>query len=103
MARLGGYNTGGPEPATMSEGEQVWMVERSYSDKGLVTLVYATPDGERQVRMQRSSNMLQSSGVTAATEADPDRLQPVDDPATRERYATEVERMRERHDPDDAV
>jgi hypothetical protein len=83
--------------------ERVWLVERSYSDKGLVTLVYATTDGERRLRMQRSANMLQSTDVTAATDVDPDRLTAVSDPADRDRYAMEAERMRERHDPDEAV
>lgn len=87
----------------MSEDERVWLVERSYSDKGLVTLVYATTDGERHVRMQRSANMLQSRDVTAATTVDPDRLVPVSDPGERERYAGEARRMAGRHDPDDAV
>lgn len=87
----------------MSDAVQVWLVERNYTDKGLVTLVYATPDGDRQVRMQRSSNMLQSSPVTAAQEAEPEQLVPVDDAETRERYTQEVERMQDRHDPDEAV
>ena len=87
----------------MDDGVRVWLVERSYGDKGLVTLVYATPDGDRHVRMQRSSNMLRTTEVTAATAVDPDRLTPVTDDADRERYAAEAERMRDRHDPDDAV
>ena len=87
----------------MAEAERAWLVERSYSDKGLVTLVYATADGEGHVRMQRSSTMLQSTDVTAARDVDPDRLVPVEDPDLRERYASEAARMRERHDPDDAV
>jgi len=87
----------------MSESERVWLVERSYSDKGLVTLIYATSDGERHLRMQRSSTMLQSTDVTAAVDAEVDRLLPVEDEATRDRYAAEAERMRDRHDPDDAV
>ena len=92
---------GPAQPPRMAE--RVWLVERSYSDKGLVTLVYATPDGKRHVRMQRSATMLQSTSVTAATDVDPDRLVPVPEAADRERYAGEVERMRERHEPDDAV
>lgn len=87
----------------MSDAVRVWLVERNYTDKGLVTLVYATPDGDRHVRMQRSSNMLQSSPVTAARTVEPDQLVPVDDADDRERYAMEVERMQDRHDPDDAV
>jgi|GEM_PF-155809 hypothetical protein len=80
-----------------------WLVEREYTDKGLVTIVYATPDGERAAIMQRSSNMLARTDVTAARDVDPDELEPVDDPETRDRYAHEVERMRENNDPDDAI
>ncbi|MFB6073713.1 MAG: hypothetical protein ABEJ89_01725 [Haloarculaceae archaeon] len=80
-----------------------WLVERDYSDKGLVTLVYATPDGERALRMQRSSNMLARSPVTAARDVEAADLQPVADPGDRERYAGEAARMAERHDPDDEV
>lgn len=89
----------------MTDAERAWLVERDYSDKGLVTLVYATPDGERQVRMQRSSTMLRSSPVTAAIDVEPDagRFVPVEEDDRRERYAAEAERMADRHDPDDEV
>ncbi|USZ67040.1 hypothetical protein NGM10_09890 [Halorussus salilacus] len=83
---------------------RLWLVERTYTDKGLVSLVYATPDGERSLHRQRSMNALrQSDGVTAAVTADPESLEPVDDDETRRRYAEEVARMAEEHDPDDAV
>ena len=80
-----------------------WLVEREYTDKGLVTLVYAEPGGERAAVMQRSSNMLARTDVTAARDVDVDELEPVDDPETRERYANEVERTSESHAPDDAL
>ncbi|AQL42678.1 hypothetical protein BV210_08125 [Halorientalis sp. IM1011] len=83
--------------------ERVWLVEREYSDKGLLTLVYATPDGERYMQSNRSSNMLQGAGVTAAKEASPDQLQPVEDPDLRERYATEAARVAENNAPDDEI
>lgn len=83
---------------------RLWLVDRTYTDKGLVTLVYATTDGERQFRRQRSVNALrQSDGVTAATTVDPDDLQRVEDAETRERYAGEAARMAESHDPDETV
>jgi len=81
----------------------VWLVERDYNDKGLVTLVYATPDGERAVQQHKSSNMLSKQGVTAATEIDPARLRPVEDDDRRERYATEASRVADRNDPDDEI
>lgn len=82
---------------------EVWLVERDYDDRNLVTLVYATPDGERYQRHERSAHLLSNQRVTAATDADPGDLEPVDDDETRERYAEEVSRVRERHDPDDTV
>jgi hypothetical protein len=101
---MSGYKPPGTEPATMTDGtERVWLVEREYSDKGLLTLVYATPDGERYMQSNRSSNMLQGSGVTAAKEATADQLQPVDDPDLRERYASEAARVAENNDPDDEI
>ena len=87
----------------MPDTEQVWLVERDYDDKGLVTLVYATSDGQRHVTRERSANMLQSTTVTAADELTADKLEPVDDPDRVERYSREAERMAERHDPDDPV
>lgn len=80
-----------------------WLVDRTYSDKGLVSLVYATPDGERVLRRERSPAALRrSGGVTAAVEVEPDSLQAADDDE-RERYASEAARMADRHDPDDTV
>jgi hypothetical protein len=84
--------------------ERLWLVDRTYTDKGLVSLVYATPDGEYALQRQRSMNMLrQGADVTAATTADPGNLDSVDDEETRERYAGEASRMADQHDPDDAV
>jgi hypothetical protein len=101
---MGGYKPGATHTfAVTDDTRQVWLVERDYNDKGLVTLVYATPDGERAIHRHRSSTMLSKQGVTAASEAAPADLQPVEDSDRRERYAQEVERMIERHDPDDEI
>jgi hypothetical protein len=84
--------------------ERLWLVDRTYTDKGLVSLVYATTDGERSLHKQRSMNMLQQGAdVTAAVEADPEDLKSVDDAETRERYADEATRMADQHGPDEAV
>jgi hypothetical protein len=80
-----------------------WLVEREYDDKGLVRLVYATPDGERRLVSERSAAMLRGSGVTAAKDVEPDRLEAVTDVATQERYRTEVERVRDTHGPDETL
>lgn len=101
---MSGYKPGGTErPRMTDDTERLWLVERDYNDKGLVTIVYATPDGERFRQSHRSSQMLSKQGVTAATEADPDDLEPVEDADRRERYAKEATRMAENHDPDDEI
>jgi hypothetical protein len=82
---------------------RTWLVEREYGDRNLVTLVYATPDGERALTRQLSSTVLDRTTVTAARDAAPERLSPVRDADTRERYRREVERVRADHDPDDAI
>lgn len=86
----------------MSETEQVWLVERTYTDRDLVVLVYATPDGRRSLRKELASTMLARTTVTAAVEAEPSDLGAVE-PGTRERYAAEVRRVRADHDPDDPI
>lgn len=80
-----------------------WLVEREYDDKGLVRLVYATPDGSRRLVSERSARMLSGTRVTAARDVDPERLEDVEEPDERERYAREVDRVRGRHEPDEAI
>jgi hypothetical protein len=87
-----------------SDPVRAWLVERSYDDRNLITLVYATLDGERVLRRERSATVMQQQGsrVTAAVDVDPDSLAAVD-PADRDRYAAEAARMRGQHAPDDEV
>ena len=82
---------------------QCWLVERDVYDEDLVTLVYATTDGERSVTLQWSGNMVMQKGVTAGRDVAESDLEAVEDPERRQRYADEVERVRERNDPDDQV
>lgn len=86
----------------MTDEIRCWLVDRSYDDKGLLTLAYATPDGERVYRRELAAAAASRIDVTAARDVEPDRLEPVED-EDRERYAAEAERMAERHEPDDAV
>lgn len=79
-----------------------WLVERDFDDKGLVRLVYATRDGSRQVLRERSAARLGQYDVTAAIDVAEAQLEPVE-PDLWERYAGEVARMAERHDPDDTI
>ena len=84
-------------------GERLWLVERTYTDRDLVVLVYATPDGRWRYRRELSPSMVGRTTVTAATEVDANDLEAVDDPETRRRYAEEVDRVRESHDPNESI
>ncbi len=89
-----------------TEAVRVWLVERTYSDdeQNVVILTYATPDGERYFRKERAlTSFSDVRDTTAAVEAGPGELGPVDDPELRERYATEARRMRDAHDPGDVI
>jgi hypothetical protein len=86
----------------MADTERVWLVSRTYTDRDLVVLEYATPDGERYLRRELAAQAT-GADVTAARDVDPERLHPVGDEATRERYREEAERMAARHDPDETV
>lgn len=78
-----------------------WLVERTVDQRNLVTLVYATRDGSRFQRRQRSATALQTgSPVTAAVEIPEDDLEPVPDAETREQYETEARRVADAYDPD---
>ena len=89
------------------ETVRVWLVERTYSDdeQNLIILTYATPDGRHDYRKERALTSFTGDhrDTTAAVDVSPDNLGTVDDPETRERYAAEIERVRERYEPDDAV
>jgi len=82
-----------------------WLAERTYTDRGLVDMVYATPDGSRVRRKQVATTVMRQrgSGTSAAVEVARADLESVDDEATRERYAAEVARVREQHAPDDEI
>ena len=83
---------------------QLWLVEREYDDRNLISFVYATTDGTHQLRKELSATLLQqrSEPVTAAIEVDEDELAPVD-PNQQERYATEAQSVAENNDPDDPI
>jgi len=84
--------------------ERLWLVERTYDDKGLIALAYATLDGTAVRRIERAPVAIeQMGGVTAAVDADGGSLTAVEDDDLRERYAAEATRMADRHDPDDNV
>ncbi|WP_255149128.1 hypothetical protein [Halorarius halobius] len=86
---------------------RAWLVERTFSDdeQNIVILLYATPDGRQVLRKERALTSFTGPArtTTAAVDAAPENLEAVDDPETRERYATEAERMRGEYDPDEGV
>ncbi|WP_255151495.1 hypothetical protein [Halorarius halobius] len=83
---------------------QCWLVERTYNDRDLVTLVYATPDGTRARTKEVPMTAIANGGVTvtAAKQMDEADLEPVDE-TDRDRYREEVERVRDSHAPDDEI
>jgi len=88
------------------ERVRVRLVERTYSDdeQNLIVLTYATPDGARYFRKERAlTSFTDARETTAAVEADPANLGPVEDPDRRERYAAEARHMLDSHDPDDPI
>lgn len=80
---------------------RVWLVERGYNNRDLIILKYATPSGEEIFQKEVASQALDT--VTAGRDVAPTNLAAVDEPDLQERYATEVERMKEKHEPDDPV
>ena len=95
--------SGEADPETMAETERLWLVERDYGDESLVELVYATPDGSGRLVKHFSVRLLRAKEITAAIDVDPEKVEPIEDEPTRERYASEVERVRESHDPDETI
>jgi hypothetical protein len=88
------------------ESVRAWLVERTYSDdeQNIIILTYATPDGERYFRKERAlTSFGDERDTTAAVDVDPGNLGSVSDDELREQYATEAERMRDVHDPEDVI
>ncbi|WP_336360472.1 hypothetical protein [Haladaptatus sp. ZSTT2] len=87
----------------MTDSMRLWLVHRTYDDKGLISLVYATEDGTRHLPKERAASALGRIPVTAAIDVDASDVYPVEDEATRERYEKEATRMAARHNPTDEV
>jgi hypothetical protein len=54
-------------------------------------------------RNELAAQVVDTKTVTAAKDVDPDNLEPVEDPETRDRYAAEADRVASDHDPDDEI
>lgn len=90
------------------DSHRVWMVERTYSadSPNILVIIYATPDGTYYLQKEWAFNRFGSGRVpevTAAIEVQQEALNPVENLERREQYATEADRMQERHDPNDPV
>ncbi|WP_324663804.1 hypothetical protein [Haloarcula sediminis] len=93
--------------AATGESVRVWLVERTYGDdeQNLIILTYATPDGHRDFRKERALTSFTGDHreTPVSIAVDPDNLGHVDDAETRDRYAAEVERMQENHEPTESL
>ena len=83
---------------------RLWLVERSYDDRNLISFTYATVDGTQQLRKELSMTLLRQRNrpITAAIEVDDEELSAVDE-SDREQFATEAQKMAAEHDPDDEI
>jgi len=80
---------------------RVWLVEREIDDRDLVSLTYATPDGERVFERTLALAVL-DDGAKAARDVEADELDAT--PADKtDRYAAEAERVAAEHDPEDRL
>ncbi|MEF8851341.1 MAG: hypothetical protein V5A44_05290 [Haloarculaceae archaeon] len=84
------------------ETVRCWLVDRVSRDENLVTLVYATPDGEYHLTQQLSFQLLSRREVTAGRDVPVEKLEATPE-VDRERYATQARSMAAEHDPDDPV
>ncbi|SIR52103.1 hypothetical protein SAMN05421858_2622 [Haladaptatus litoreus] len=97
----------GGDDETREDDVRVWLVERTYSDdeQNLIILVYSTLDGERYFRKERALPSFTGSArqTFAGLDVSPDQLGTVTDDETRERYATEAQRIASEHDQSDPI
>lgn len=83
---------------------QCWLVERTFDDRNLVTTVYATPDGERFHRRERSAAAMRAGDeITAGKTVPESDLEDVTDETRRKRYAEEAARVAADHAPDERI
>ncbi len=84
---------------------RLWLVERSYDDRNLISFVYATPAGDKQLRKELSVTLLRQRGrpMTAAIDVADDTELSAVAPEDTERYAAEAQTMQAKHDPDDEI
>jgi hypothetical protein len=84
---------------------RLWLVERSYDDRNLISFVYATTDGTQQLRKELSATLLKQRNepITAAIDIeDDDELSEVD-PDEQDRYASEAQSVAKEYEPDEPI
>lgn len=86
----------------MRKRKRVWFVNRSFDDGRIITVTYATGDGEESLTRQHNLSTL-SDGVPVSIEVASDELSTVSDPERQAQYRNEVARIRAEHDLDDRV
>lgn len=86
-----------------SDDIRVWLVRRDYNNRDLIILIYATPDGTQTFRQELAAQAVDLDTVTAAKDVSPEDLATVEDSDLRDRYADEVARMADEHDPAETV
>jgi len=83
---------------------RLWLVERSYDDRNLISFTYATVDGTQQLRKELSMALLRRRDpMTAAIDVDDDDELSTVDEGDREQFAAEASKMAAEHDPDDEI
>jgi hypothetical protein len=80
---------------------RVWLVGRDIDSRDLVTLTYATEDGERTYERTMALAVL-DDGVRAGRDVPESELAPAPEDEVG-RYAEQARRTAEDHDPDDRL
>jgi len=83
----------------MSDDVRVWLVGRDIDSRDLVTLTYATEDGERRYERVMALAVL-DDGAKAAREVEESELEAVPEDEV-ERFASQAQRTAAEHDPDE--
>lgn len=86
----------------MSEPRRLWLVDRSFDDGRIITVTYATMEGDATLTKQYNLPSI-SDGVPVSLEAQSDELTHIEDEKQRTMYRDEAERVRSQHTPDDRV
>ena len=81
---------------------RLWLVERSYDDRNLISFVYATTHGTRQLRKELSATLLQQRNqpITAAIPIDDEDELSAVDPGDQARYANDAQPLAGQYEPD---